>query len=120
MRKRKDEPSLEQPEEQPEEPLYLAVENCYDIVQEGNSWKETGLTVSKRWIMPQAIVDLEEEQHDGCVHYVVTIEFSNRHFDWSAQRLRFGSDKEIALAETKKLVEKLSNWPLMNARHEKR
>lgn len=96
----------------------LFFENCYDVTGDSDSWKETGKTVFMRWIMPQAVVDLEEEVTDGCKHYFVTVEFSSRHCDWNGQRLRFGSDKEEAIRETKKIVEKLEMWPLFGTKND--
>ena len=98
-----------QPEVQDE--IVICLENCYNIsTTEDNEWQETGKTIAKRWIMPHAMVDLEEETHDNCTHYVVTIEFSDKHYDWNGQRLRFGTNKALALEESKKIVAKLVKW----------
>ena len=95
--------------------LSLCFENCFNIEstesEEESDWKETGKVIFMRWILPQAMVSLEEKNRDNCIHYVLTIEFSNRYSDWNAQRLNFGSQKEEAIAQAKIIVEKFSHWP---------
>lgn len=102
------------------EDIALNFENCYNVaLGEDNEWRETGKSIFMRWILPQAVIDLEEEKHEDCSHYVLTVEFSDRHFDWSAQKLRFGSEKDNAISQAKKIVEKISKWPLFNRSNEK-
>lgn len=97
--------------ESPIDDFVICLENCYNIdTDEKGDWEETGKTIAMRWIMPHALVDLEEESHDNCVHYVMTVEFSQKHYDWNGQRLRFGTNKQLAVDESKKMVEKLVRW----------
>lgn len=89
----------------------LILENCHNLTTTNSGeWKETGKIVPMRWILPYAMVELNEEKHDNCIHYVVTIEFASEKFNWLAQRLKFGPEKEIAIKEAQKIVNKLVHW----------
>lgn len=94
--------------------MVLCFENCHDVSvnKDKGGWQDSGKSVPMRWLLPNAVVDLEEEQHDKCKHYVVTIEFSSRHYEWNCQRLRFGTSKEDAVRAARDIVNKLAQWPL--------
>lgn len=94
----------------------LCFSNCYNLVQgENGTWQETGKSILMRWVFPQAMVDLEQEQHDSCVHFFLTVEFSARHYDWNGQRLRFGTNKEEAFRQCLNIVNKIAKWPMFGS-----